>query len=200
MGVDAIVLVNHKISLDEIYELPNRLRDETAFPNLHQLAKFHPHWLSVSGEKTPSWDWIFYEKTEDFWYNFDLNDCMIEMEAGHIVISCYPHFFSLGTIVRWDIYAYSLDLATLCTKACGELAAAFGGDRCIHLADIVDEGDSWRTIEQTEKMLLEKCGKPVKKFTDIYNLGYDEQMDQIDSRYSISSCSYFIHRFDEFGE
>ncbi len=197
MGVDAVVLVNHNLSLDEIYELPNFLKDEKAFPNLHTLAKAHPHWLSTNGIKTPNWSWIFYEKSEDFWFNFGFNNNMIEMDAGHIILDCYPKLFCLATIVRWYIYAYSFDLADLCTKACGELAAAFGGDKCVHLADIVDERETWWTIEQTEEMLRQKCGEPAQRFSDIFNKGYDDELAESDIRYSVSSCSYYVHRFDK---
>lgn len=194
MGIDAIALVGHSLDWDSIQRLPQILTKQR-FPQLYQLAWQHPHWSQLSGRtvKPRTFNWIIpkvYTNLEAAW----LAEQEVELDAGDISLQCYQQVVRINLNLHWYWYVVRSDVQQACSAACYEWVQAFGGDRCIHLADIVDDRDSMMSLEEAEELLQRELGEPVATLSNLYEGGLASGSCYPNKR-DVSCCNYFVERF-----
>ena len=145
------------------------------FLKLTALAWNHLRTYTTSPAEPQSWHWLMPEGCttfEEVWAaerdEFNPLEHFVELEGGSVILDFDEQIASLFTPVRWAIFVVGPDLHHAYQEACSELARALGGDRCIYLADTIDNRSTGMNLADFEVSLQQQYGPPVPSLASLY--------------------------------
>lgn len=182
MGVDTVVIAEHDLKNFEI--VPGLLKccDELFLKHAGVLRRYVPsEWNPIKkilikyNKSSLEWNWI----------NTPVDKINTEID-GPFGFSLWFDGIKLYAIhppPRWAWFIGESDIQEAVTEITECIAKALGGHKVIYVPDsyyctsfAADEYIEKETIEDVEKCLLTKCGKPAKNLKSIRKNYIDEEM------------------------
>ncbi|VTR95108.1 unnamed protein product [Gemmata massiliana] len=192
MGIDVKAMFEHNLDQAGIENVSSMLTPER-FPLLHALAWRHPLWQGETPAEERSWRWEMPKGCttfEEAWaFERDTSNPLVHdvhLKSGRVILTFEDRIADLYSPVRWHIFVGSPNIQRAYQGACRELAVAFGGKKCMYLADSLDSHEIGTTLDDFEALL---GYPPVGSFEALSDVEPDKE--------NVNLARYYIDRFDD---